>query len=276
MDPVGPTGAGQSPMPDPPQTPSSSSPLLPPWAKAPDQSAPVWSNPTAPPAADQIESFIHSGDGFHFSASAEGPEGTGAFYDQASQACYTALLSGAAAASVATHGEQPSDETIHTLIDALGINKPLPGEPTATADYQSTICHAPPQVLYDAFVENPDRFFAAAGLKIRPLPAHGLETGVRFMLEDGSTPPIWAPVEVRLDPERRRIQFVCLDGHPLRGVNEFRFEPDGHGGTKVDQHSEFQGSSTPTTLLGVHVMKALERQHAIWQSVHGELGKVTR
>ena len=55
------------------------------------------------------------------------------------------------------------------------------------------------------------------------------------------TPPVWAPVEVKVDPEARQLSFNTLEGHPLRGTNVFRFS-DSEEGTQLQSGK----ASTPT------------------------------
>lgn len=92
-----------------------------------------------------------------------------------------------------------------------------------------------------------------------------------MQLEPGVTPPVWAPIEVRLDPENKTLHIKTLDGHPLRGTNDFSFT-DGEGGARMKQVSEFQFSSFAAA-GGAAAMKGtskdpLNRQHEIWNNAH--------
>lgn len=221
---------------------------------------PVRSSAPAPSCADNHFAFVASAP----------PEGTGTVEDQAYQATLNGALS---AAALFRTGAGLTPIHLQAMLATLGRNAPIPGEPTATADYTSQSC-APPEKLFQAFLQSPDKAFGAADLTLHPNP-RSLTNGARFFIEDRTGPvPIWAPVEVKIDYAQRTITFTTLDGHPIRGVNRFEFKSDGAGGSRVKQHSEFQGSSALPTAVGVHVLGALDRQHEIWQGVHGHLAGV--
>lgn len=231
---------------------------------------PVSSSPE--PSGTTAESFCNND--FQRTHSGDHPHGEGSALEQGWQGALTSGLSAEAMLSLATGGALPGKDNLHAMLGAMAQHPTDPTRPITTADYESRVA-ASPDAVYGAFVKDPGRFFTAAGLRVQPATPE-LANGARFFLEERSTPPVWAPVEVRLDPEHHTVRLACLDGHPLRGFNEFRFEPDGKGGTRVRQHSEFQGSSAPMTAVGVHVLGLEERQKALWERVHCELSKVRR
>jgi hypothetical protein len=184
-----------------------------------------------------------------------------------------AQQSAMAAVHLASGGRFPAREDVQATLGSLRLQGVDPGAPLTTADYESHVKGVSPEALFGALVKDPGRFFQAAGLAARP-GLEGLRHGARFFLEDKGPPPVWAPVEVSLDAEARRVRLSCLEGHPLRGHNEFHLQPDGQGGTRVVQHSAFQGGFLPVTALGAHVLGMEERQKEIWRAVHGELSRV--
>ena len=132
---------------------------------------------------------------------------------------------------------------------------------------------AAPGKVFQHFVDNPGAVFGAAGLTIR----HGTEKltdGARVQLQDKGPPPVWLPIEVKLDPKNNKISITTLDGHAFRGTNNFSFEADGKGGTKITQESRFQGSS-PLIEVGKQ-LGAIDKQHAAWKAVHQHFFSATR
>jgi hypothetical protein len=83
---------------------------------------------------------------------------------------------------------------------------------------------------------------------------------------------VWAPIEIHVDPDTKTVRITTLDGHPIRGTNEFRFGSDGRGGTVLRQYSAFQASSAFTNAIG-QASGAMERQQEIWKAVHSCLGQ---
>lgn len=197
------------------------------------------------------------------------PVAAGSFLTQLKQSAALAKLTLAAAQSVRSGGSNPTDFEVQARLRGLGT-LPLTGDSGSVTrhDFFSTLEGVAPEAAYQHFVENPEAIFGAGGLKVRPAPER-LENGMRLMLEDAGTPPIWFPIEVRLDSARNRIEIVTLDGHPLRGTNSFQFAADGKGGTRVSQFTAYQLSSKAVQLgMGED---ELQRQHDTWESAHRAL-----
>jgi hypothetical protein len=115
---------------------------------------------------------------------------------------------------------------------------------------------------------DPQRFFRAAGFELVPVLPH-LYDGARFLLEAPGSPSSLAPVEVHLDERRHVLRVSFLDGHPLRGYHELRLEPDGQGGTRIEQHSQLQ------TRAGELVPgRELDAEEEVWGRIHQELARV--
>jgi hypothetical protein len=191
----------------------------------------------------------------------------GGFFAQLRQASHSLSLQGYAGTSVATGGRLPPDFAVEAKLRSLSLT-PVSSGPKSVIDYTSTIPNTSAQKLYERFVANPSEVFGAGGLTLRP--AAPLTQGARVMIEDKGPPPMWMPVEARLDPARHEITFHTLDGHPLRGTNSFRFTDDGQGGARIEQHSVFQYSSLPAR-LGGGLFDGSGRQHKTWESVHAHL-----
>ena len=194
------------------------------------------------------------------------PVAAGGFLTQIKQAKALAGLSLSAAESVATKGSHPPDFSVKAKLNALS---PMPITDDASkvthADYFSQISGVKPEQAFDYVVNNPNAVFGASGLKVRPETAQ-LKDGARLMLEQAGTPSVWFPIEVRLDKTRGQINIQTLDGHPLRGTNQFNFQSDGQGGTRINQLTTYQLSSKAVELgMG---QKDLERQHSTWENVH--------
>jgi hypothetical protein len=200
------------------------------------------------------------------------PKVAGGFWETMKQNWNTVKLTNKAAESQASGGRMPSDGDVASTLRGL---RPMPVVGSARdvthVRYTSTARNVSPDRLFRDLVENPEAIFSAAGLGMRPLPAK-LENGQRFMLEDQGVPPVWFPMEVRLDAAARRVELVCLDGHPFRGSNAFQFVDDGAGGTRVVQDSVFQAASN-LSWVGFNLFNAAERQEQGWASVHGVLAE---
>jgi subtilisin-like proprotein convertase family protein len=194
------------------------------------------------------------------------PVAAGSFFTQLKQARILTQLSLSAQASVASRGMTPSDFEVRAKLRSLDVMLPTQ-EATRTTrhDFSSRIEGVAPEKAYEHFVQNPGQVFGAADLKVRPGVGR-LEHGQRLMLEAPGSPSVWFPVEVRLDPAQRTIGILTLDGHPLRGTNDFSFTSDGRGGTRVEQLTRYQLSSKAAE-LGMDAA-ALRRQHDTWQKVH--------
>ncbi|MGQ0508716.1 MAG: SRPBCC family protein [Myxococcaceae bacterium] len=160
-------------------------------------------------------------------------------------------------------------------LNSLDRNPPLANEPAERSLYTSNIPGADPRTAYEYFVNHPNELFQAAGIQVFPSTS-AFTQGGRVMLEEpGVTPPVWAPIEVELDEKNNRVRIHTLDGHPLRGTNEFTFSDDGQGGTNVTEKSDFQESSFVANHAGAAMSKLgkdpIERQHEIWNNVHAHL-----
>ncbi|MFP2925138.1 hypothetical protein ACLESO_07960 [Pyxidicoccus sp. 3LG] len=210
------------------------------------------------------------GNGFDFAiGGAFPPKPTGNLAEQSKQMGLTAAQSNAAAASLVMGDSAVVDAYARGHLKLLNASPPIQGAPTSLTDYTSTIPGVSPKAAFDYVVRNPGAVFEAAGIQLRPAAAK-LEEGARLFLEEKGMPPVWAPITVHLEPASNTLHITTLDGHPLRGTNRFVFEDDGSGGTRIRQYSAFQGSS-PATAVGMALMDPIERQHAIWRSVHGHL-----
>jgi hypothetical protein len=208
--------------------------------------------------------------GFKIELQGGDPVATGSALNQAKQSVRTTQLGAYAGASVSTAGKMPPDFVASSTLSSLDAMPPIAGEPTAKAVYT---CNAscPPKKAYEAFTKRANEMFAAAGLKLRP-ELKELKDGARAFIEDAGPPPVWAPVTFKLDPEKNKVTITTLDGHPLRGTNEFEFRPGEKGGTRLVQTSHFQGSS-PLVEVG-KASGAIDRQHGIWDAVHQFIANV--
>ncbi|MGA9520122.1 MAG: hypothetical protein WBV82_01580 [Myxococcaceae bacterium] len=198
------------------------------------------------------------------------PKAAGSAKEQAKQLALTIVQTEMAAASIVSGGKAPLDSVLKAALKILGTTPPIKGAHTSTTDYTSNLPGSPAKA-FDYFVNNPKAVFGAAGLKIRP-DTKKLTDGARLFLEDKGPPPVFAPIQVKLDKKKREIRITTLDGHPLRGTNVFSFTAGKNGTTKLVQKSQFQGSS-PLVKVGVTLTGAIERQHEIWKKVHGHLHK---
>lgn len=191
---------------------------------------------------------------------------TGGFFEQLRQANETRKLQSYASLSYLSGGRNPPDTAVEAKLRSMRLTPLLPG-PKSVVDYTSTVPGTSAQKLYEKFVSNPGEVFGASGdFRLRPANPQ-LKDGARIMIEDKGPPPLWMPVQVRLDPARREIEFQTLDGHALRGTNTFRFSDDGKGGARIEQHSEFQLSSLVAS-IGNGVFDGSERQHKTWEATH--------
>ncbi len=200
------------------------------------------------------------------------PAAAGTFLGQVRQAVTLAELALRADESILTLGYRPSDFAVNAKLRSLDLT-PIIGDKVSTAQYISTIPDRSPGLVFSRLVDNPVGTFAAAGLKIRG-GATKLEDGARIMLQDArSIPPLWFPVEVNVDRANMKVTFHSLDGHPLRGHNEFRVVRDfENAGAKIIQTSRFQASSQ-LTALGTRLGIGLDHQHNVWRNMHGGLFK---
>lgn len=194
----------------------------------------------------------------------------GGFFEQLKQANETRKLQSYASLSYLSGGAHPPDTAVSAKLRSLQLTPIVPG-PKSVADYTSTVPGTSAQKLYEKFVSNPQALFGASGdFRLRPADLKQLSQGARIMIEDKGPPPLWMPVQVRLDPAKREIEFQTLDGHPMRGTNTFRFSDDGQGGARIEQHSVFQLSSLVAS-IGNGVFDGSDRQHKTWEASHAYL-----
>ncbi|RKH88725.1 hypothetical protein D7Y21_13440 [Corallococcus sp. AB045] len=229
---------------------------------------------TTPSRAPQVAPRAREGNGFDFGVGgAFPPKPTGSIQEQLKQGARLLEQTQAAAFSVTLDKGASMDAYARKQLGHLDPSPPIAGAPTALTDYTSTIPGVSARDAFEAFVSNPELLFGAAGISLRPA-ASALTDGARLFLEEQGPPPVWAPITVKLNETERVVHITTLDGHPLRGTNQFVFD-DGSGGTRIRQYSAFQGSS-PATSVGMALMDPIERQHDIWRSVHGQLHEMLK
>ncbi len=241
-----------------------------PGARARPSPTPAF-QPSAPTPAPSFATRP-AGASNHFKMSLGGrnpPVSAGGFLTQLKQAKATAGLALSALESVSSGGRNPPDFSVSAKLRSLS-KMPLTDDrdKVSRADYFSQIPGVKPEQAFEHFVNHPNEIFGAAGLNVRP-EVSKLTDGARLMLEQPGTPAVWFPIEVRLDASKNQIHIDTLDGHPLRGSNEFNFVSDGQGGTRVNQLSSFQLSSKAVQ-IGMRPQD-LELQHSTWQKVHEHL-----
>jgi Proprotein convertase P-domain len=220
------------------------------------------SNPSAPPRPTS-NGFVTKLGG-HYP-----PVAAGGILTQLKQAAATAQLALSAAASVASGGRAPPDFAVASKLRSLSVASLTDDSDKVTqSDYFSQLAGVKPEQAYEYFVNNPGAIFGSADVKVRPATAK-LQDGQRLMLEQAGSPSVWFPIEVRLDPAKKQINIATLDGHPLRGTNQFTFADDGQGGTRVNQLTRFQLTSKAVELgMGAD---DLQRQHSTWEQAHKTL-----
>jgi hypothetical protein len=191
-----------------------------------------------------------------FTASTSGTlRPAGSVLSRAKQGAFTSTLAAAAA------GPRLGDLVCRTVLRGLSPTPPIPSAPEETHVYRSRVAAVPADVFAAVSTRLPE-LFAASGLVV-----HNGKDG-RMMLEDPGPPPLWMPVQAMIDATRRTIAITTLDGHPLRGVNSFRFVAEG-GGTLVEQTARCQASSE---LSGVGArLFGSDRQAAAWREFHAYL-----
>ncbi len=168
------------------------------------------------------------------------------------------------------------------VLKHLDATPPEVSAPTESANYNSTMKGVGAKAAFDYFVKNPNAVFGASGITLHP-PTTELKDGARvFLAEPGVTPPVYAPIEVHIDEAARTVRITTLDGHPLRGVNQFSFDENVKGDCELRQSSLFQLSSFASELgskgmaaaqkAGVPgVQNPIERQHQIWERAHADV-----
>lgn len=180
----------------------------------------------------------------------------GSILGRAKQAALISTLAAAAA------GPRLGDVVPRTLLRGLSEMPPIDAQSVERHSYRSRVTAAPAAVFAAAAKRLPE-LFAASGLTVHK------GANDRLMLEDPGPPPLWMPIQARIDHARRTIDIVTLDGHPLRGTNAFRFADDGKGGTIVEQETVCQASSELSG-IGARLFGS-DRQAAAWREFHAYL-----
>ena len=207
------------------------------------------------------------------------PTAQGTLREQLNQAAVMTYLTDVAALHAAGANQ---DEDAAVVIRHLSATPPDTHAKTEYTNYSSTLPGVSPKAAFDYFVKNPAAWFGASGITLHP-PTAELKDGARvFLAEPGVTPPVFAPIEVSIDEASRTVRITTLDGHPLRGVNQFSFEENSKGDCELRQSSAFQLSSFAAEQGSTVMAKAeeagvpgamnpLKRQHQIWEEAHAKI-----
>lgn len=206
------------------------------------------------------------------------PVAGGSMTEQAGQAAAMTLWTDIAARNLA--GLPGVDFEAATLLKHIDATPPDPRK-AEYVNYTSTINGTTAQAAFEYFKKHPKEWFGASGITLHP-PITELKDGARVALaEPTATPPVMAPIEIHIDEASRTVSITTLDGHPLRGVNQFTFE-DAAGGCEMRQSSAFELSSFAAE-QGSQVMREaqrrglpaaqdpLVRQHEIWHAAHANV-----
>ena len=235
----------------------------------------------ATPVRAQPTSHAASYDtGYSIDNPSAAPVAYGSAPEQAGQAAALTLNSYMAARN-AIHAPG-NDSEAASILKHLSATPPDLKGPTEVVNYSSTLKGVRPEDAFAYFTKNPTSWFGASGITLHP-PTAELKDGARvYLAEPGVTPPVFAPIEVHIDEASRTVRITTLDGHPLRGVNQFSFDANADGDCEVHQSSIFQLSSFAAE-QGAGAMGAAERagvpgfrdpidrQHEIWQRAHADL-----
>lgn len=207
------------------------------------------------------------------------PTAQGSLPAQLKQVAYMSTLTGMAAQHAAGVNQ---DSVAGFVINQLDATPPDTKAKIEYTNYTSTLQGVSGQAAFDYFVKNPGAWFGASGITLHP-PTAELKDGARvFLAEPGVTPPVFAPIEVNIDAASRTVRITTLDGHPLRGVNQFSFDENANGDCELRQSSAFQLSSfaaeqgsaamAKAEQLGVPgAMDPIKRQHQIWEQAHANI-----
>lgn len=245
---------------------------------------PVFPPPPAPPPASPTAPGFHTlkppGGDNGFTIGIQGPDPQlavgGSQAQQQAQRDATLTLEGPALLSYVTGHtpltpREPPDATVTGILAGLKPNPPVgrDGVEVTHAVYQSHIPNASPEDAYRHFTQDAAQVFGAGGMEIRPA-GSGLKDGGRYMLESNGPPPLWLPIQIKLDPSQNSITIQTLDGHPLRGEQTFTFTSDGQGGSVLTQDARFQASSS---LVGAaqNISSVSAGQHEAWTYAHEEI-----
>jgi hypothetical protein len=191
---------------------------------------------------------------------------SGAFRSKIGQAIHSTWFMIGALVSKITGGGGPGDEAKRRELASLSPTVPIASEPIAKKTYSSHIPGATAKQAFELFVSRPNAVFAAEGSTLRPA-IETLTDGARVFVEQGGFPPLWMPIEIRLDPAKNAIRIVTLDGHLFRATNDFTFTDDGKGGVLVKQQIAFQASSQLVP-AGMALLRGEKTQDEGWRRVH--------
>jgi hypothetical protein len=250
----------------------------------PVEPEPVATPSTAPQKAqsNQVSSFANQlsvDTGYVLDNPHAAPTAQGDLKEQVKQAGAMSVWTAMAASQAAGENQ---DAAAKGLLMVLKATPPDTKAPTEYTNYTSTLTGVSPQAAFDYFVKNPKAWFEASGITLHP-PIGELRDGARvFLAEPGVTPPVFAPIEVNVDEASRTVRITTLDGHPLRGVNQFSFDENANGDCELRQSSAFQLSSFAAEqgstvmakgeALGVPgAMDPIKRQHHIWEAAHANI-----
>lgn len=210
--------------------------------------------------------------GYELSNPQAAPTAQGSALEQVEQAAYLTQWTQLA---VDSHAGVKNDGLAEGSLKHLDATPPDTRRPTEYVDYTSTLKGVSAREAFEYFKHNPESWFGAAGITLHP-PTSELKDGARlFLQEPGITPPVWAPIEVHLDERAKTVRITTLDGHPLRGVNQFSFDEDANGDCQLRQSSAFQMSSLASWAGAVGMRNVaqdpIERQHDIWKAAHANI-----
>lgn len=210
--------------------------------------------------------------GYDVSNPSASPSAQGSVMEQLEQAAYLTQWTQHA---VDSHAGMKNDRLAQASLAGLDATPPDTTKPTEYVDYTSTLKGVSAQDAFEYFKKNPGAWFGASGVTLHPPPSE-LKDGARlFLQEPGITPPVWAPIEVSIDERAKTVRITTLDGHPLRGVNQFSFDDNANGDCELRQSSAFQMSSL-ASWGGAQLMRnvaqdPIERQHDIWKAAHANI-----
>lgn len=236
------------------------------------------------PDAQQPENLVCKDTQYEVNNVAASPSAQGSFTEQAYQA---SQLGSWSMLAVDSHAGMNRDGLGAAALSRLSATPPLPNTASEFVDYTSTLNGVSSREAFDYFKKNPTSWFGASGITLHP-PTSELKNGARLFLEEpGMTPPVWAPIEVHVDEQAKTVQITTLDGHPLRGVNQFSFDDDAAGNCVLRQSSVFQLSSLLSAVGGAAMSKAseagvpgaqdpIDRQHEIWRNAHANVADHAR
>ncbi len=241
--------------------------------------------PTPPPpttnASNQVSSFDNQRSfdtGYSLDNHDAAPVAGGSMLSQAGQAAAMTVWTELAARNLI--GDATVDSDAGLLLKAVSATPP-DAHKAEVVNYTSTITGTTAQAAFEYFKKHPNEWFGASGITLHP-PISELKDGARVALaEPTATPPVMAPIEIHIDEAARTVSITTLDGHPLRGVNQFTFE-DAAGGCEMHQSSAFELSSFAAEQGSAAMKEAqkrglpgvkdpIERQHEIWQAAHAKV-----